>query len=87
MPAKELGPRAWLDLVIEKAPALRDAGVTCVHFDKVMIELAASDAPARVAATPESEVVDEIDPLLDPATYGGRVPGFRRPADDDEEPS
>ena len=76
-----------LDLVVEKAKALREAGVIELEIPHVLrIELdphadAQPTAPARGVV--EIDLFDNSDPLNDPTTYGrsdGRVPGFQMPS-------
>ena len=68
-----------LDVVIAKAQKLRDAGVLRVRLEGLAFDLAPPEP--TVDADDDGEQLDEIgdaDPFKDPATYGGRVPGFRR---------
>lgn len=76
-----------LDTIIEKAKALRSAGVTEVTAGGVRFVLApfveeAAITPQvlRKLAADEVEIPeDNSDPFNDPALYpGGKVPGFRR---------
>lgn len=92
-PVADMTPRAWVDLLIEKAKPLRDAGVLKLAIGDVHIDLAAKDEPqitpedlARlVQARAESE--EHPDPLMDPATFGRKrgVPGFPVDRDDEQE--
>ncbi len=68
-----------LDLIIDRAPRLRSAGISSVNLESISFTLAPADAPIEVAADDE----DEVDALHDPATFGRRksVPGQRRPKD------
>lgn len=66
-----------LDLLAEKAPAVRDAGVTAFEVEGVRVEL----APARretASAVAEEQQPEIGDPLADPDTFGGALPGFPR---------
>ena len=76
-----------LQLLIDKARALRAAGVTHVELEGLAFDLA--PAELEMAEVVPEERLEELDPLNDPATYGrldGRVPGFpRQPRDDDQE--
>ena len=77
----------WLRLLAEKAPALRAAGVLHLELEGMTVDLARAE-PEATKAEPFEPDRDEMDPLLDPATYGWRerVPGFRRqPRDEDDE--
>lgn len=95
MPPRTPATAALLDLVIDRAPRLRAAGVTHLQLDGFAVTLAPADAPLSTSAIGidvqpsrrDDDPADEDtgtrrpgDPLGDPATYaGGRVPGFRRP--------
>lgn len=78
-------PAELLDLIAQKAPELRKAGVRAVTLDgdgfRVELERHV-DEPAPAPAK-QDEVVEPADPWNDPATYGlppgSKVPGFTRP--------
>jgi hypothetical protein len=78
MATRTTTPAEWLDLLIRKAPALRDAGVKRIDLKGVVVELTERDAPAVADTASDEEHPDMMDPLEDPSTYGGRVPSFRR---------
>jgi hypothetical protein len=67
----------WIDLVIARAPDLRKAGVTAIGFDGCTASLEPA-APTFSDDKPGTSVDDSyLDPLHDPATYGGGVvPGY-----------
>ena len=69
---------AILDLVLERAPKLRAAGVLSVAIDGLSVTLAPPEPPPDMGS-PEDEP-SEVDVLSDPATYGRRsgVPGRKR---------
>ena len=72
-------PRELIDLVIERADALRKAGVRRLEIGGAVIELAPHEVELHDEdAEPRSDRY--VDPLDDPATYGlrGFVPGFQR---------
>lgn len=70
---------ARLALIEQRAPGLRAAGVRSVALDGMTIRLTAADPPAGVllpsALGPEPGR-DLTNPLEDPDTYGGALPGF-----------
>jgi hypothetical protein len=80
---------ALLDLLVERAPGLREVGVRRVELAGLAFELAEprltlEQGPSRA----DVQLADEMDPLMDPATYGrsdGRVPGFTRPERDEDD--
>lgn len=92
-PTKKLQPSDWLDLIAEKAPALRKAGVTSLDLDGVCIELAPVEPEYAQPGKGIRELADELsNPLDDAATYGmpdGFVPGYHlvESFDDDKEPN
>lgn len=75
-----------LDVLVAKAKALRDAGVTSVVVNNVSFMLTPSDEPGpvvRMGPAPDEVPIpmDTSDPFSDGATYGrpgGKVPGFTR---------
>lgn len=80
---RKLQPAEWLDLIIEKAPELRSAGVTSLELDGVCIELAPKEQEQDYLATwraPLEEAEEYAHPLNDPETYGLRdgqpLPGY-----------
>ncbi len=82
----DLTPAELLDLIVEKAANLRRVGVLELGFGGVTLKLAPHEEPA--AEVDLEDVEDRSDPMNDPTTFGGRVPGFSRLHEmDDEEPS
>lgn len=87
-------PPEWLALLVDKAPALRAAGVTSldIHGDRMSVRLAPYEPPDPAAPRDDgqhqhpAEPGPERDPLDDPETFGGgvdgAVPGY--PLDDEE---
>ena len=77
----ELSPAAWLTLLIERAPALREAGVLDLTIGAVSMRLAPHEAPPAVPDARE-RVEEPANALDDELTYGRRpgsgVPGFPR---------
>lgn len=76
----ELNEREMLDLLIEKAPALREAGIYHLTFGGVEVQMQPHVEDREVGGT--GDYVDETfsDPVMDPRTYqGGRRPDFRKP--------
>lgn len=81
-----------MTLLIERAPALRAAGVTSLQLGDVRVSFAAAGgeleaaapAPAGKGANLE-ESAEHPDPLEDPATFGGAVPRFPKPDEGDED--
>jgi hypothetical protein len=74
-----LTPAEWFALIEDRAKGLRDAGVTRINLDGVLIELAPAEPPPERPSKREAPD-DELDALLDGTTYGrrdGSVPGFR----------
>ena len=83
-----LTPAALLTLLAERAPGLREAGITLLKFGDVELHM----EHAEPAAPPEAkgyraDKPEDDDPLNDPATFGrtDRAPGFTRPTRDDDE--
>lgn len=71
-----MDPAAWLTAVVEFAPRLRAAGVRNVTLpDGGTISLAPPDAPPSPAPSP-APAPELFDPLNDPATFGGKLPGY-----------
>ena len=79
-PPKKKQPAEWLELVAQYAKSLRDAGVVKLELEGCTLTLQPLETPVVIqqqAAEPDNE----MDPLLDAATYGrtdGRVPGYPR---------
>ena len=70
-------PAEWLELLIERAPALREAGVAHIEIGDVVVDL----HPHYVLQQPDDDDDEPTraprDPLEDDATFGGRVPRWR----------
>jgi hypothetical protein len=68
-----------LDLIIDRAPRLRLAGVSSVELEHVSFALTPPEPP-DVTTTEDDEDDAPRDALHDPATYGRRkrVPGRQR---------
>lgn len=75
-PVKRLNPAEWLDLLIDRAPALRASGVLEVELDGCAVKLAPHVADEH--GEEAGEGAWSPDPLKDPATFGGVLPGFDR---------
>lgn len=73
---------AAIDLVIRKAPALREAGVVSFELDGLSIRLR---EPEPAVGDPNAVRAEPTDPFQDPASFGGRIPGYGRPDGFDEE--
>lgn len=69
-----------LDLAIAKAPDLRAAGVLHVQLDGLAFALAPQEQPVVEDDDDDKRPTEQdvMDPLDDPATFGGPVPGYRR---------
>ena len=73
-------PADLLDVVIDKARKLREAGVLRVRIEGLAFDLA---PPPQIlvedeAGDEELEEFEDPNPLNDPTTFGGQVPGFKR---------
>ncbi len=68
-------PAEWLRLIVANAEALRSAGVRRVKLSGAEFEIA---APEPQVVRIDAEETDYGDPLDDPATFGGKLPGFPR---------
>jgi len=81
MSESALDANQWLDLVIAKAEALRASGVTTITVGNCSVQLAELPPLALIHAsgpTPrkDPEPNHDMDPLGDPALFGGSLPGF-----------
>ncbi len=79
----DLGPDAWISLIVARADELRAKGVTTLTIDGVSFTLAAAEpVPDKPTRSDDDEPLDVFN---DPATYGrtSGVPGFTRPKDGD----
>lgn len=65
-----------LDLLVERAPALRAAGVHRVELDAMNFDLLPQLPEHGEAAGDKPQ--EHLDPMNDPATFGGAVPMFPR---------
>lgn len=75
MPAKKLSPSDWLTLIAERAPRLREAGISSLTLDGFSVQLTPFVASGKVEAAPMPQ--ESSNPLFDSSTYaGGDVPGF-----------
>ena len=79
--------KRFIDMVLDNAERLREAGVTELDFGELRVKLSpleAKKAPLVDFVIPdktnlvENALLSEADPLMDPDTYGesGKVPGF-----------
>ncbi len=69
-----------LQLVIDKAPKLREVGVSSVQIDGVAFGLRPLEPPPAEPADDDDEDERPRGPLHDRDTFGGRrVPGNSRP--------
>jgi hypothetical protein len=85
----ELSPADWLALIIDRAPALREAGVLELTVYGVAMHLAPHEPPPA-APSPRDRVEEPTNALDDELTYGRRpgsgVPGFPRRRHEEIEP-
>lgn len=74
-----------LTLIEARAPGLRAAGVLGFEVEGAKVQLApyAGDAATSVQST-AAEPEPTADPLDDPATFGGVLPGYRIPGERDQ---
>lgn len=88
----EVTPQEWLALIAARAPDLRSAGVLSVEIDgtRASFRLApdapippVAEAPDQPAAI-EQPTYQELNPLDDPDTFGGAVPGYEFDKESDE---
>lgn len=81
-PTKKPTPAQWLDLLIEKAPLLREAGVLEIDLEGCAVTLAPVEpdlSHLMVAPTTNNEasMAQHMDALDDPDTYpNGQVAGY-----------
>lgn len=77
----QLSPALWIKLLIEQAPALREAGVLDLTIGGVSVRLAPHEPPPATP-DPRERVEEPANALDDELTYGRRpgsgVPGFPR---------
>jgi hypothetical protein len=81
--------KEWVDLLIEQAGKLREAGVLTLSIGDAHATLSKQELALPEPASGELEP-EPADPLDDPLTYGRRagLPGYQLPADEvDEAPS
>lgn len=78
---------ALLDYLVEKGEALRKAGIVRLNYDNMgsfTVELAPPQEPTVIVQA-DREERESMDPLMDPDTFGGRMPGYRRRRNEDDE--
>lgn len=68
-------PQVWFELLVRHADALRRAGVVRIRLGAAEVDFAPRYEGSPASAPVSSE---HPDPLLDPATFGGRVPVYPR---------
>lgn len=66
-------PAEWIALLVENAQALRASGVTRIQLGDCVVELSPFDSRSR-----NDDIPAALSALDDPATWGGRVPGYPR---------
>lgn len=83
MSTRTFEARELLDIILEKAPKLRAAGVQGVEIDGLKFALAAPepDFTGDKAADDESEDDGMLSPLDDPRTFGKRPKPATKNAD------
>lgn len=75
---------ALLELLIQRAPDLRRAGVFIVELGDLKFQLTPFDPADTRAGHQQTLAPPPADPLDDPAAYpNGIVPGFGAPTNDD----
>lgn len=67
-----------LDVIANKATALRNAGVTALSVGDVSIELAARELPDAIGATKNQDEDEPKRAIDDKDTFGGREAPRRR---------
>ena len=76
MPPSKTKPSDWLDLLIEKAPALREAGVLEIELDGCTVSLAPvakeQEQWVPMPTTEEHSMGKHMDALDDPDTFDGK---------------
>lgn len=75
-------PADWLTLIEARAPGLRAAGVQSVTLEGATIKLApyVGESVATGEVVVPVEEPDLTNPLDDPMTFGGILPGYQIPA-------
>lgn len=70
-----------LDMIIDRAPRLRAAGIPHVNIEGISFEVAGDPAPPKPADDQVSDDDDDLNPLEDPTTFGRsrkrKAPTFR----------
>jgi hypothetical protein len=81
-----MSPGELLTLIEERAHGLRVAGVLTFEIEGASVTLAPyAGEPATASQAPQPDL---SDPLNDPTTFGGVLPGYRLPTKAfDEEPA
>jgi len=75
-------PSDWVCLIIERAAELRAAGVQSISVDGASVILLPADTGLLVAsgAVPPAPIDQPpLNPLDDPETFGGVLPGYTFP--------
>ena len=87
-PPRKLTTRDMMNLIVEFAPALREAGALRVKCEGIEFDLSPASEREAVGVTPDE--TDAIDPLNDPTTYGidprtidATAPGYRKRRSDE----
>lgn len=71
----KLSPSDWLTLIAERAPRLREAGISSLTLDGFSVQLTPHVASGKVEANAMPQ--ESSNPLQDSTTYAnGVVPGF-----------
>lgn len=88
MPPVKQKPSDLLTLIVERAEALRKAGVASVQLDGCSFTLTPYYEPPAAPERREADPQEPEDPLSDPATFGlrpgSRLPGFSRDEESEE---
>jgi hypothetical protein len=75
----------WVDLLIRRGGELRAAGVLRISAEGYSVALAPLFPETEVQADGKTLAIAELDPLEDPITFGGSVPGYDIPERRDDE--
>lgn len=74
----------WVDLIIRRGAELRAAGVLRISAEGCSAVIA-PHVPELDQGDSRTLPLAELDPLEDPVTFGGKVPGYVIPERHDEE--